>query len=168
MVGLVQMSNVLGGISHATHEHGAWLNGAPASRAELNRARMKHSAEKDLVEEVMKPRATDAGHWSWQPVGGRSAHVLPKHGANAVVKGALRAMENRSNVDLVVFGPEQDAGEGDEPAANFEYTTADWVGQKQKVGVLDSNNSRVDSIVFGVDLDGYNATPAEIEAEIRT
>ena len=161
------MSNVLGGAAHATHEHGAWLNGEPASRAEVNRARMKHSAEKDLVEEVLKPRATDAGHWSWQPVGGRSAHVLPKHGANAVVKGALRAMENRSNVDLVVFGHEQDAAEGDEPAANFEYTTADWVGQKQKVGVLDSNNSRVDSIVFGVDLDGYNATPAEIEAEIR-
>ena len=42
------------------------------------------------------------------------------------------------------------------------------MGQKQKVGVLDSNNSRVDSIVFGVDLDGYNATPAEIEAELRT
>ena len=30
----------------------------------------------------------------------------------AVVKGALRAMENRSNVDLVVFGHEQDAAEG--------------------------------------------------------
>ncbi len=46
------MSNVLGGAAHATHEHGAWLNGEPASRAEVNRARMKHSAEKDLVEQV--------------------------------------------------------------------------------------------------------------------
>tara|TARA_B100000780_G_C20644376_1_gene256735 strand:- start:127 stop:384 length:258 start_codon:yes stop_codon:yes gene_type:complete len=66
------MTNVLGGAAHATYENGAWLNGEPASRAELNRSRMKHSAEKELVNVASKHSGFDAGHWNWQPVGGRS------------------------------------------------------------------------------------------------
>eukprot|EP00964_Phaeocystis_antarctica_P065362 scaffold39428_cov72-Phaeocystis_antarctica.AAC.1 len=67
------MTNVLGGGAHATYENGGWLNGEPASRAELNRARMRHGAEKELVQLASKPSGFDAGHWNWQPVGGRSA-----------------------------------------------------------------------------------------------
>merc|ERR1719409_2351738 len=83
--------------------------------------------------------------------------------------GALRSLENRSNVDLVVFGREQDDfdGEFDDTQVGFEARLEDFLGNKRRVGKLDINNSRVDSIVFGVDLDGYDQTPEEQEAELR-
>ena len=160
---------VLGGGPTATTENGAWLDGERVSRAELTRTRMKHSAEKELAYAVQsRPNAGfDAGHWSWQPVGGRASNPLLKRETGTAKRGSLRAMENRSNVDLVVFGHEQDDFDGEGPAPDFECTIADWMGSKHRVGALDANNSRVDSIVFGVDLDGFDQTPAEVEAELR-
>ena len=72
------MTNVLGGQGHATYEHGLFLNGEPASRAEVNRARMKHSAEKELVALASKDSGFGAGHWNWQPVGGRTVRTIPQ------------------------------------------------------------------------------------------
>ena len=95
---------------------------------------------------------------------------MPKIAKDVNSRGTLKGLENRSNVDVVVFGREQDNfdGELDETQlGSFEFTTSDWLGSKKRVGKLDTNNSRVDSIVFGVDLDGYDQTPAEIEAELR-
>ena len=92
---------------------------------------------------------------------------MPKREIDSNTRGALAGLENRSNVDLVVFGHEQDNFGGEEEVG-FEYTEKDWVGNKKRVGALDANNSRVDSIVFGVDLDGFDQTPDEIDAELRS
>ena len=94
------------------------------------------------------------------------ANPMPKRDIDSNTRGALAGLENRSNVDLVVFGHEQDNFGGEEEVG-FEYTEKDWVGNKKRVGALDANNSRVDSIVFGVDLDGFDQTPDEIDAELR-
>ena len=51
-----------------------WLDGEMCTRAELTRSKFKYGAEKELGE-VVKERSKagyDAGHWYWQPVGGRS------------------------------------------------------------------------------------------------
>ena len=88
---------------------------------------------------------------------------MPKRDIDKNTRGALAGLENRSNVDLVVFGHEQDNFGGEEEVG-FDR---EWVGNKKRVGALDANNSRVDSIVFGVDLDGFDQTADQIDAELR-
>ena len=52
-----------------------WLNGEMCSRAELIRSQMKQGKLQDEVNKAAIERSQagyDAGHWYWQPVGGRA------------------------------------------------------------------------------------------------
>ena len=69
-----------------------WLDGEMVSRAELTRSRMNHSAEKDLKQAVKEQSQAgfDAGHWYWQPVGGRSVSSGPRCAPPRAASPALR------------------------------------------------------------------------------
>jgi len=117
----------------------------------------------------------DAAHYTWQPVEGR--HNKPKQPMpdRKDRKGFTGAKLLESNADLVIFGHEQDgkqagssipegAPKGYRPR-HFELQENECFGSKKRVGKMDSNNSEIDSVVFGVDLDDYNGIK-DLEAEM--
>ena len=67
-----------------------------------------------------------------------------------------------SNVDLIVFGHEQDgSGHLTGGGKNFELTNKEWVGHKKRVGHADANNSEIDMVVFNHDtVRPCNTSPA--------
>ena len=67
-----------------------------------------------------------------------------------------------SNVDLVVFGHEQDgkiAG-GGKP---WELSNQQWLGNKKRIGEMDANNSEIDMVVFNHEVDDFS-TIKEVSA----
>ena len=74
-------------------------------------------------------------------------------------RGALGSKANESNVDLVVFGHEQD-GVGVDDGEHWEMDQRDWLGFKKRVGGMDANNAVVDAVVFGHDQDGFTSIKA--------
>ena len=74
-------------------------------------------------------------------------------------RGALASKANESNVDLVVFGHEQD-GAGVDDGEHWEMDQKDWLGYKKRVGSMDANNAVVDAVVFGHDQDGFTSIKA--------
>ena len=75
-----------------------WLDGEMVSRAELTRSRMNHSAEKDLKQAVKEQSQAgfDAGHWYWQPVGGRMVRRTQLGRRDVALSGlSRRAREQR-------------------------------------------------------------------------
>ena len=71
-------------------------------------------------------------------------------------RGALSSKANESNVDLVVFGHEQDHA-GVDAGEKWEMDQRDWLGFKKRVGGMDANNAVVDAVVFGHDQDGFTS-----------
>jgi len=82
-------------------------------------------------------------------------NAIPKNTYKAS-GGNLGSKVNESNVDIVVFGHEQD-GVGVSEGEHWEMDQRDWLGYKKRTGKLDANLSLVDSIVFGHDQDGHSS-----------
>lgn len=139
-----------------------WLDGVVVSSAEATRKRVPQvqSSQAEAVAAAAAARGKsqfDAGHWYWQPVGGRACDPKPpaaKGDHNS--RGALASKANESNVDIVVFGHEQDGGGIDE-GEKWEMSQKDWLGYKKRVGGMNANNAVVDSVVFGHDQDGFTS-----------
>ena len=87
------------------------------SVAEIRRKHTaKHQAEHREVLAAADARgkaAYDASHFYWQPVGGRNVVPKPRNLAEGALggntRGNLMSKANQSNVDVVVFGRDQDA-----------------------------------------------------------
>jgi len=139
-----------------------WLDGVVVSSAEATRKRIPNvqTSQAEAVAQAAKARASagyDAGHWYHQPVGGRAAEPRPASiPGDHNTRGALASKANESNVDLVVFGHEQD-GVGVDAGEHWEMDQRDWLGYKKRVGGMDANNAIVDSVVFGHDQDGFTS-----------
>jgi len=80
-------------------------------------------------------------------------------------RGGLGSKANESNVDLVVFGHEQD-GAGVSEGEHWEMDQRDWLGFKKRVGGMDANNAVVDAVVFGHDQDGFTSIK-KLEEEMK-
>ena len=159
--------NVLG--KSASSE--TWLDGRVVSKAEVTRNRLPNvqTSQAEAVAAAAKARgesAYDAGHWYWQPIGGRANDPKPPPAKGDInTRGALASKANESNVDLVVFGHEQD-GAGVDEGEHWEMDQKDWLGYKKRVGSMDANNAIVDSVVFGHDQDGFTSIK-KLEEEIK-
>eukprot|EP00322_Chrysochromulina_rotalis_P000785 CAMPEP_0115874876 /NCGR_PEP_ID=MMETSP0287-20121206/24781_1 /TAXON_ID=412157 /ORGANISM="Chrysochromulina rotalis, Strain UIO044" /LENGTH=976 /DNA_ID=CAMNT_0003330069 /DNA_START=22 /DNA_END=2952 /DNA_ORIENTATION=- len=141
-----------------------WEQGVVVSRAEQTRNRLPNvqNSHADAVVQAARERGEqgyDAGHWYFQPVGGRNQERLPKQPIDKNTRGALSSKANQSNVDLVVFGHEQD-GVGVDAGEHWEMDQRDWLGFKKRVGGMDANNAVVDAVVFGHDQDGFTSIKA--------
>ena len=155
-----------------------WLDGEIVSKGEqIRRQNAKHRAEHPEVLKMAAERGRapyDASHFYWQPVGGRNVVPKPRYEVGGNSRGIAIAKANQSNVDVVVFGHEQDAQKSGQPGhtadrAKFDLSTEDWIGHKPRIGHLDANHSQVDTILFGSDTDGgYDLTAIEAEmVELR-
>ena len=120
-----------------------------------------------------------------QPVGGRNQ--LPKEqrglktkeefkASDKNTRGAKAGLGNQTNVDLVVFGREQDGGIAEQSGGHidaahnpgeikFDLSVKEWIGHRARVGKMSTTNSMVDSIIFGTDTDGYNDI-SQVEDEL--
>lgn len=92
--------------------------------------------------------------------------IRPKQPIDKNTRGALSSKSNESNVDLVVFGHEQD-GVGVDAGEHWEMDQRDWLGFKKRVGGMDANNAVVDAVVFGHDQDGFTSIKA-LEEQMKT
>jgi len=148
-----------------------WEQGTVVSRAEQTRNRLPNVtiSQAAAVTAAAKARGSegyDAGHWYFQPVGGRNQEIRPKQPIDKNTRGALSSKSNESNVDLVVFGHEQD-GVGVDAGEHWEMDQRDWLGFKKRVGGMDANNAVVDAVVFGHDQDGFTSIKA-LEEQMKT
>ena len=91
--------------------------------------------------------------------------IRPKQPIDINTRGALSSKSNESNVDLVVFGHEQDHAGVDE-GEHWEMDQRDWLGFKKRVGGMDANNAVVDAVVFGHDQDGFTSIK-KLEEEMK-
>lgn len=158
--------NVLG----KTASSETWLDGEVVSKAEVTRKRLPNVqlSQAEAVAQAAKSRGKegyDAGHWYWQPVGGRQQVGRPKQPIDKNTRGALSSKANESNVDIVVFGHEQD-GVGVDAGEHWEQDQKDWLGFKKRVGGMDANNAVVDAVVFGHDQDGF-VSMKKLEEEMK-
>jgi len=153
--------NVLG----KTASSATWLDGRVVSSAEATRMRVPNvtTSQAEAVAQAAAARGKspyDAGHWYWQPVGGRACDPKPPPAVgDSNTRGALASKANESNVDLVVFGHEQDGAVVDD-GEHWEMDQKDWLGYKKRVGGMDANNAVVDAVVFGHDQDGFTSIKA--------
>uniref|UniRef100_A0A7S2MS22 EF-hand domain-containing protein n=1 Tax=Haptolina brevifila TaxID=156173 RepID=A0A7S2MS22_9EUKA len=159
--------NVLG----KTASSETWLDGEVVSKAEVTRKRLPNVqiSQAEAVAQAAKARGAegyDAAHWYYQPVGGRQQEVRPKQPVDKNTRGALSSKSNESNVDIVVFGHEQD-GVGVDAGEHWEMDQKDWLGFKKRVGGMDANNAVVDAVVFGHDQDGFTSMK-KLEEEMMT
>ena len=91
--------------------------------------------------------------------------IRPKQPIDKNTRGALSSKSNESNVDIVVFGHEQD-GVGVDAGEHWEMDQRDWLGYKKRVGGMDANNAVVDAVVFGHDQDGFTSIK-KLEEEMK-